>query len=118
LFFSSCRKDSTSREAIFYGKWKTSYGDTITFAPKDGKNIVFDFPDYSATSLGGVQTKVRQYAYTNGKLQLNDLPDIGSQFRTLHSFTWVQPGTVFTVQTTEWFIFMSALYTFTFTKIQ
>jgi hypothetical protein len=118
LVFSSCKKDSTRPEAIFYGKWKTSYGDTITFEHKDGKNIVYDFPDYSATSVGGIQTKVRRFAYANGKLQLNDLPDINNQFRSLNSFEWVQPGTVFTVITIDWFVFMSALYKFTFTKIQ
>lgn len=114
----SCKKEHNSPESIFYGKWKTSYNDTITFARQNDKNVVY----YIASSgLLGVQSPgpISEFEYTlNGELRIKENPAIVNEFRTIHSFAWVQRGNVFTVQSADWFPFMSAMYPFTFTRIQ
>lgn len=113
----SCKKDELAANAVFYGKWKTSYGDTIEFARENGKDILTY--DESLNPFMPTNTK-REYRYHLDKLAIK-MPDgypAISAFRVFQSFTWIQEGQSFSLQGIEWFLFMSASTTyFTFTKI-
>jgi hypothetical protein len=114
---SSCKKDKISGPGLFYGKWKTSYGDTVNFAWENGKNILTF--DNSMNPQMPVTTK-QEYRYEGNKLSIK-MPDgypAISVFRTFQSFDWVEEGKSFTIQGIEWFMFLSASSSyFTFTKI-
>lgn len=113
----SCKKNNDSGGELFYGKWETSYGDTIIFARENGKDILTF--DYSMNPFMPATTK-RQYTYSNNKLTIK-IPEgypTTEVFRILNSFSWIQQGQSFSIQGVEWFAFMSSTQTyFTFTKI-
>lgn len=118
----SCKKnnDSTGTNTLFYGKWKTSYNDTIEFTHENGKDYVI----YDESMSPAVPFNARkQFRYSMGKLDIEmppGYPGIGMfpGYRTLNSFTWNNPGQSFTIQGVEWFMFLSSTTTyFTFTKI-
>ncbi|HLG38918.1 MAG TPA: hypothetical protein VI461_04580 [Chitinophagaceae bacterium] len=112
----SCSKDGSSNESLFYGAWKTSYGDTILFAKENGKNILT--LNYTMNPSMPVITK-NEFKYSINKLALKYSFSTSNEFKRLESFAWVQPGKVFTVQGVEWFNFLSSTLTvFTFTKNQ
>lgn len=111
----SCKKDNNSSAAIFYGKWKTSYGDTLTFAKQDGKNVIFYFRDFNPGP--GVPGAIREYSYFAGTFKMKYVTGVNDPFSTIQTFKWVTPGRVFTVMNVEWFPYMSSISTFTFTKI-
>jgi len=115
VFSFSCNKHNSSNEYLFYGNWKTSYGDTIRFSNESGKNILTY--DYSMNPLQPVDTK-KEFTYQNNKLEINDGFSTTNDFRMLQSFSWMQQGKIFTVRGIEWFSFLSSTQTyFTFTKI-
>lgn len=111
----SCKKDNISSAAIFYGKWKTSYGDTITFARQDGKNVIYYFNDLNPGP--GVPGAIREYAYFAGTFQMKYVVSVNDPFFAVKTFKWVTLGKVFTIMNVEWFPYMSSISTFTFTKI-
>jgi hypothetical protein len=116
VFLSGCSKDGSPNLTLFYGAWKTSYGDTIVFARENGRNVLNY--DYSMNPAMPSTTK-SDFNYAGNKLGLKNDYSLNQQFHTLQSFTWVQEGKVFTVQGIEWFNFLSSTTTyFTFTKIQ
>jgi hypothetical protein len=109
----SCSKDSEFVPEYFYGKWKTSYGDTIIFWQKNGTNTITY--NYSMNPLMPTRGD-HEFAYRNGKLGTKLLPT--TDFNFFSSFRWVQQGQSFEVQGTEWFSFVSSMGTyFTFTKL-
>lgn len=114
LFIFSCGKDSQSDKSTLYGRWKTSYGDTITFAQENGTAILTY--DMSLNNALPVDTK-KEFVYQHDKLGIKDGLN-GNDFRVLRSFNWSQRGHSFTVQGVEWFLFVNSTNTyFTFTKI-
>lgn len=120
-FFFSCKKstDSNGSNTLFYGKWKTSYNDTIEFIHENGKDYVIY--DESMSPAVPFNSK-KQFRYSLGKLHIEmptGWPAPGVvDFRKLDSFNWIITGQSFGVQGVEWFLFMSSSSTyFTFTKI-
>jgi hypothetical protein len=111
----SCKKENTNDKSLFYGNWKTSYGDTITFSRTGNKNILNY--DYSLNTALPTKTNY-EYSYRNNKLGIkNDFNGPGT-FQFFESFRWLQQGQSFEVQGVEWFPFISSTLTyFTFTKI-
>lgn len=119
LFFSvillSCKKDAAAENELLYGKWKTSYGDTITFARENRSNILTY--DVSLNPTLPVDTKT-DFRYVNGKLEIKKYSGLADYSR-LETFKWKSVGQSFEVQGLEWFTFISSTTTyFTFTKIQ
>jgi uncharacterized protein (DUF2147 family) len=114
-FTFSCKKDNGLNEEAFYGKWKTSYGDTISFVKENGKNILI----YNVSLNASLPTNVKkEFIYKNHKLGLKEGWN-GDDFQVLQTFTWKKPGKSFEVQGIEWFGFLSSTQTyFTFTKIE
>ena len=115
LSFFSCHKDNLLKADSFYGQWKTSYGDTISFSKESDKNILTY--DLSMNALSPVDAK-NEFTYRNNKLGIKDGFNGTNDFRILQSFSWIQEGESFTIQGIEWFNFLSSTQTyFTFTKI-
>jgi hypothetical protein len=115
ILFSTCSKNATPSLGLFYGAWKTSYGDTVLFARENGKNIL----TYKYSMNPGMPSITKsEFNYRDGKLELKSNFDPTLQFRPVSSFSWVQAGKEFSVQGIEWFNFLSstAVY-FTFTRI-
>lgn len=111
----SCNKDNTGENNSLYGKWKTSYGDTITFAKENSNDILIY--DASLNPVLPVDTKT-DFRYVNGKLEIKRYPGFDDFYR-LETFKWKTEGQSFEVQGLEWFMFISSTTTyFTFTKIQ
>jgi len=110
----SCKKDAAENE-LLYGKWKTSYGDTIKFA-RESNNDILTY-DASMNPVQPVDTKT-DFRYINGKLEIKRYPGM-ADFSRLETFKWKNVGQSFEVQGVEWFMFLSSTTTyFTFTKIQ
>jgi len=115
LSILSCAKDSQADKSDLYGQWKTSYGDTITFARENGLDILTY--DMSLNNSMPAATK-KEFSYQSNKLGLKDGFN-GNDFHFLQTFTWNQRGRSFTIQGIEWFMFLNSTTTyFTFTKIR
>lgn len=111
----SCKKDNMAEYDMLYGKWKTSYGDTITFA-RENSNDILTY-DVSLNPVLPVDTKT-DFRYINGKLEIKRYPGL-TDFSKLETFKWKNIGQSFEVQGVEWFMFLSSTLTyFTFTKIE
>jgi hypothetical protein len=115
IFLSSCKKEKNNESSLFYGKWKTSYNDTIVFSSPGGRNLL----TYNM-SMNPLLPSTSSYEYTApvDKLAKKDWRNAAGDFIFFQSFRWIQKGFVFEVQGVEWFPFMSStLPYFTFTKI-
>lgn len=115
-FLFSCKKDKNETNAVtFYGKWKTSYGDTVTFTRVNGKNVI----RYDASMNPGLPMQTtEEYTYRNNKLGIRSSFSSIGDFRMMNTFQWIDEGRSFKIQGVEWFVFMSSTATwFTFTKI-
>jgi hypothetical protein len=112
---SSCSKNENPADiSLFYGRWKSDVGDTITFSQRNGENIF----SYSTLTLPSIPSEV-EFSYRNNKLRLKDDVTILNKFRTLETFTWVQQGASFQVLGADIYRFMSSTSTyFTFIKMQ
>ncbi len=111
----SCKKENNSDTSLFYGSWKTSYGDTIEFSRTGNKNILRY--DYSLNPALPTTTN-HEYTYRSNKLGLKNGWNGLDNFYFFQSFRWVQRGQQFEVQGIDWFSFISSTQTyFTFTKI-
>jgi hypothetical protein len=116
LSSSGCRKNGSPGAALFYGAWKTSYGDTVLFARNAGKNILS--MDNSMNPSMPMITQ-SEFTYIGGKLAVKWNYNPSGSFRPYQTFAWVQQGKEFSIQGVEWFSFLSSTLTiFTFTKIQ
>lgn len=115
LCLFSCRKNNSEANAPFYGKWSTSYADTVSFySSGDRSYISYD----KSMSPSAPSVTVEEFAFRNNKLSIKNGLNGPGKFYTLNSFSWVNPGKVFRVQAVEWFNFISSTTTwFTFTKI-
>lgn len=100
---------------MFYGYWKTSYGDTIRFFRQGGRDVVtYD----RAMNPSMPMRSTSEYNYANEKLGIKDGFAGPVQFRYFTTFVWLQPRKTFEVQGVEWFGFISSTSTkFTFTKL-
>ncbi|HEX7906272.1 MAG TPA: hypothetical protein VF487_20500 [Chitinophagaceae bacterium] len=115
--FFSCSKENQVEYQQFYGKWKTSYGDTIEFKKENGKSVLI-YNELMNPSLP-VAVK-REFRYNNNKLAIK-LPGYPStdEYREFQTFAWIQAQQSFTIQGIEWFNFLSSTQTyFTFTRIR
>ncbi len=110
-----CRKENRERSELFFGQWKTSYGDTILFSEINGKNILSY--NVSLNAFLPVHTQ-KEFIYRNKKLGLKTGVNVPGNFSFLETFKWHQTGKSFEVQGIEWFPFLSSTLTYyTFTKI-
>jgi len=109
----SCQKEDASPGNSFYGQWKTSYGDTISFSRENGKNIL----TYNQSMNPNLQVDLKkEFTYRDNKLGILDGLN-GNDFRMLQTFKWNRQGRSFEVQGVEWFLFVNSTNTyFTFTK--
>jgi hypothetical protein len=113
----SCKKESDITDSTFLGKWKTSYGDTISFSLAGSKKIIrYD----RSMNPSFPMTSEFEYTYRNKKLGIKDgYSATLDGFRFFQSFKWLDEGKSFEIQGVEWFLFLSSTLTyFTFTKIQ
>ncbi len=111
----SCNKNDSDNNALFYGKWKTSYGDTILFSNEGSKDMLRYNVSYSPAVPGSGHY---EFTYRNNKLGMKDELSTLGRFRFLQSFRWLETARSFEVQGIEWFTFMSSTATyFTITKI-
>ena len=114
LFFS-CGKENYDEASLFYGRWETNYGDTITFSRTNNKNILNY--DVSLNPAFAPRTN-HEFTFANNKLGLKNGRSGSADFYFFHSFRWLQTGWQFEVQGVDWFLFISSTQTyFTFTKI-
>ena len=111
----SCNRDSLSDQDILYGQWQTSYGDTITFARENSKDILtYDMSMNRAMP----HTTKNEFTYRDNKLGIKDGFN-GNDFRFFESFAWDRRGRSFTVRGAEWFMFVNSANTyFTFTRLR
>jgi hypothetical protein len=113
----SCKKEESDTN-LFYGYWKASYGDTITFANQNGRNVlIYDV----SGSPGGPEpgfTNDHEFDYSDGRFYIRQGIGTSNNFMEVPSFAWVKEGKEFTVEKREWLYFISSVGKFTFTKIQ
>ncbi len=113
----SCKKEESGRN-IFYGFWKASYGDTITFAHQNGRDVlIYDV----SGSPGGPEpgfTNDHEFDYHDGKFYIKQGIGTSSNFMEVPSFEWVTTGKEFRIEKREWLYFISSVGKFTFTRIQ
>ena len=115
IFFFSCKKENTNDISLFYGNWKISYGDTITFSKAGSKNILSY--DYSLNPALPTKTN-HEYIFRNNTLGIKNALPVSNNYTFLQSFRWLQQGQSFEVQGIHWFPFISSTQVyFTFTKI-
>lgn len=115
LLAEACSKSASDGEALFYGRWLTSYGDTVVFSRQGGQNQV-SF-DYSMNPLMP-QTSQHRFACFNQKLAIDYSFDPSAEFKTFDSFYWTDKGKEFKIKAFEWFNFVSSTQSwFTFTRI-
>ena len=113
----SCNKE-VSDSNRFYGNWKASYGDTVTFARENGRNIlIYDVSGSPGGPTPGI-TNDHEFDYKDGKFYIKEGIGTSNSFRHIPSFAWVQEGKEFTIEKTEWLSFISSTGKFTFTRIQ
>ena len=109
----SCSKNKTSDVSLFYGRWKSTIGDTITFFQRSGQNLC----DAGAGSPGPDFHEI-EFSYSNSKLKFKDGAADPGRFRTLQTFKWIQYGTSFEVDGNDFYFYISSIPgTVTFTKI-
>jgi hypothetical protein len=117
LFLASCDKaDEENDGSIFFGRWKTSYDDTVLFHNQNGKNMV----QYDASMNANLPAITNhEYRYIDGKFSLNHTPNSGDDyFWEMDTFKWLEYGKSFQVQGLQWFMFLQSTQTiFTFTRI-
>jgi hypothetical protein len=115
IIIFSCKKENNNNVNLFYGNWKTSYGDTITFSKIGNKNIL----SYDFSLNPALPTKTNyEYTYQNNRLGIKNSLPVSNNYTFLESFRWLQQGQSFEVQGIHWFPFISSTQTyFTFTKI-
>jgi hypothetical protein len=112
----SCDK-AVSDTNPFFGNWKASYDDTVTFALENGKNIlIYDVSGSPGGPIPGI-TNDHEFDYKDGKFYIKEGIGTTSGFRHIPSFAWVEEGKQFTIEKTEWLSFISSTGKFTFTKI-
>ena len=113
----SCKKEGSDTDK-FYGYWKASYGDTISFAHRDGRNVlIYDV----SGSPGGPEpgfTNDHEFDYHDGKFYIKQGIGTSSNFLEVPSFEWVTVGREFRIEKREWLYFISSVGKFTFTRIQ
>lgn len=115
IILFSCKKENNNDISLFYGSWKTSYGDTIEFSRTGNKNILRY--DYSLNPALPTKTD-HEYTFRSNKLGVKNGLNGPSNFYFFQSFRWLQNGQKFEVQGIDWFSFISSTQTyFTFTKI-
>jgi hypothetical protein len=95
----SCSKEEHNDASRLYGQWKASYGDTITFARVNCRNMMSR--DNSMNPLAPM-TSMTEYSYRNGKFSLKIDPSATFANRPLNSFRWLEEGKSFEVQGVEW----------------
>lgn len=118
ILLVSCKKDKNEDNpevSLFYGNWKASYGDTITFSRSNNKNIL----NYDVSMNPAFAPRANnEFTYKNEKLGIKDGYEGPGKFHFFPSFKWLQKGSVFEIQGMQWFLFLSSSSTyFTFTKI-
>jgi hypothetical protein len=113
----SCTKEE-SDTSLFYGYWKASYGDTITFANQNGRNaLIYDVSGSPGGPEPGI-TNDHEFDYSDGKFYIKQGIGTSNNFRQVSSFEWVKEGKEFTIEKSEWLYFISSVGKFTFTRIQ
>jgi hypothetical protein len=115
IILFSCKKENNNDISLFYGSWKTSYGDTIEFSKSGNKNMLsYDFSMNPALPT----TTNHEYTYQSNKLGVKNGRSGSNNFYFFQSFRWLQTSQQFEVQGIDWFPFISSTQTyFTFTKI-
>lgn len=115
LVIFSCKKNNDDNPEIFYGKWKTSYGDTVRFYHENGKDLLYN--DHGGSPAPPADP-VREYFYKQGRLSVKEAMGTGTIVRPLPSFKWLNEGKEFTMQAGDWFLYISTIgAVYTFTKI-
>lgn len=115
LLLTSCKKEDNESIALLYGKWRTSYSDTIEFYQRGSS----DFIRYDKTLNPSAPATVdEEYTFMDNKLGIKNGYGNHGAFFFFKSFSWIARGQSFQVQGVDWFSFMSSTTTwFTFTKI-
>ena len=111
-----CKKDADGDESALYGTWvKGSYfGDTLWFMKKNGKNIMRIIDSFNPQMARYVE---KEYRFRNGMLDIKSFAPGSQHYFPITSFSWTDPRKEFSVQSTQLFMIMSAMVTFTYRKI-
>lgn len=111
-----CKKQSTGTESDLYGTWVkgSSFGDTLWFMKKNGQNIVRITE--SNNPLLPVYSE-KEYKYKDGALSIKVFAPTVQDYYDITSFTWIDAGKEFTVQSTQLYLFMSSITTFKYRRI-
>jgi hypothetical protein len=115
LFQLSCDKQNGITASTFYGRWKTSYNDTVEFSKIGGKDMI----RYDLTMNPSMpMNSFHEFTYRDNKLGIKDGLSGLATYRFYQSFRWLEEGRSFEIQGIEWFPFLSSTGTyFTFTRI-
>jgi hypothetical protein len=115
IILFSCTKEDEVDTSLFYGSWKTSYGDTIVFSRTGNKNML----NYDVSMNPAFAPRANnEFTYNDDKLGLKDGFGGSGSFRFFDSFRWIQKGSIFEIEQIQWFTFVSSMRTyFIFTKI-
>jgi hypothetical protein len=112
MFITSCEKEDQETVELFYGQWKTSYGDTVRFERINGTNIMIGWPVWDGAVMA---TAAKEFSYRKNKLALRDPGP--TAFIPLETFQWSVKGKAFTVELSDWSQSTpTALWVLTFTR--
>lgn len=120
VLFASCKKNKDDGDQ-FTGSWVregtdgSGAGNRLNFTYTNGEyKMGFET---AASAGGGVPAYVNTpYKYENGKLSYKNYIDPYAGYYTMNSFTWVETGKSFEVNSNELLLYMSAVYKVKFVK--
>jgi len=117
LLSTGCKKNKVQDEAALYGTWVKgpNAGDTLWFMKKNNQYILRQNESFNAAMP--VYTE-KEYRFRDGKLGIKLYSPSSQEYYPISSFTWTQPGSEFSLQGIQLFLFMSSTLTyFTYRKI-
>ena len=123
--FTGCTKRATSGKPLepLHGVWVREgdtpgrdAADTLTFAVKNGKNILSFYPVGSPGPNWPSHAET-EYRFENGKLSYRNYFNTDNDFFEVESFQWEAPEKSFSVKLYQVVRYMSADYRVTYRKV-
>lgn len=118
LAFSYCGKNSSSDDALLYGKWATegSPYDTMYFFKRAGRSLVYYRFSFNPSMATYTES---EYRFRDGKLDIGYTNQSGgTSFFTYSTFKWVQVGKKFELNGNQRFPILSSIQpNYIYTKI-